>query len=79
MVGGAILILLAGLVTVYLLTGGLCDAFVGRVPLLARARAFIGLSEKPLFLADPKNAKPAAPRHELRQAAAMLPALIRSS
>jgi len=71
----SVLVLLGLIVCVFLLTGGLFSDVVNRVPFLKSAKAFVGISEKPLFVAEPQNMQPPAPPHEMRQAMAMLPEL----
>lgn len=73
-VGLFVLALLACIVLAFLLTGGLFKDFVDSHPTLVRARDFFGISEKPLFLADPANLPPAPPARELRLAESLLPA-----
>ena len=75
-VGVLVLVLLAFIVGAFLLTGGLWRRTVEAHPALARLKSFFGISEKPLFLADPANMPPAGLPHELRIAETLLPALL---
>jgi len=72
-VGLFVLVLLGVLVLIFLLTGGLFKDFVDSRPMLAKARDFFGISEQPLFVADPENLTAPAPPRELRVAESMLP------
>ncbi len=73
LVGVLVLGILALIVGLFALTGGLFANVVHRVPLLSKAKDAVGLSERPLFVPDPKNVKPPAPPHEMREAMALLP------
>src|SRR6478672_6777620 len=75
LVGAFVLVLLAVIVGLFALTGGLFANVVHRVPLLTKAKDAIGISETPLFVADPKNAKPRAPSHAVQEAMSLLPDL----
>src|SRR3954470_14550337 len=75
LVGISVLLLLTLIVACFLLTGGLFASVVERVSLLRNAKALIGISERPLFTAEAKNAPPAAPPHEVQQALKLLPDL----
>lgn len=74
LIGALVLVLTGLLVLVFLLTGGLFKGFVESHPTLARIRNLFGISEKPLFVAEPENLPaPTAPR-QVRVAQSLLPA-----
>lgn len=58
--GVLVLLLLALVVGVFLLTGGLFADTVNRISILRAAKDLIGISERPLFLASAEDAAPAA-------------------
>lgn len=72
-VGAFVLVLLAFIAGTFVLTGGLFKDFVDAHPVLAKARAFFRISEKPLFIADPANIPPPGPPREMRVARTLLP------
>lgn len=74
LIGSLILILLALLVSVFLLSGGLFAGFVERMPALQSLRRLIGPREQPLFALARGSLKPSASPLETRIAAMLLPA-----
>lgn len=73
-IGLLILLLLATMVFTFMLSGGLFDGVLERVPVLQRLKGIIGLSEDRLFDIAPGKMTPASPPVEIQIARRLLPA-----